>query len=78
MLLLLNPGQYRTHELITQNYWWPCVMRDVRLCQSTKPRRTPLAAPHPHDLITPLGDYYSQSYRSSARIRWSECHPRYR
>ena len=55
-----HPGQYRTHELITRNYWWPCIMRDVQkyvkgceTCQRTKSRRTPLAGPlHPHDIPT--------------------------
>lgn len=24
-----HPGQYKTHELITRNYWWPRILRDV-------------------------------------------------
>ena len=55
-----HPGQYKTHELVTRDYWWPGVLRDIRRyvegcesCQRTKPRRAPLAAPlHPHDVPT--------------------------
>ena len=53
-------GQYKTHELITRDYWWPRILRDVHRyvkgcesCQRTKPRRTPVTAPlHPHDVPT--------------------------
>ena len=42
-----HPGIYKTHELITHNYWWPCILADVRkyvegceVCQRVKPKRT--------------------------------------
>ena len=42
-----HPGQYKTHELITRDYWWPRVLADVRryvggceICQRVKPKRT--------------------------------------
>ena len=25
-----HPGRYKTQELITRNYWWPGIQRDVR------------------------------------------------
>ena len=47
-----HPGQYKTHELITRDYWWPRIRADVRqyvagceICQRTKPHRTRPAAP---------------------------------
>ena len=27
--LVGHPGQYKTHELITRNYWWPHILWDV-------------------------------------------------
>ena len=45
-------GQYKTHELVTWNYWWPRLQNDIRLyvegcevCQRVKPRRTVLPSP---------------------------------
>ena len=39
-------GQYKTHELITRNYWWPRVLADAQryvggceVCQRVKPKR---------------------------------------
>ena len=39
-----HPGRYKTHELITRNYWWPGIQRDIRKyvqgcekCQRVKP-----------------------------------------
>lgn len=47
-----HPGQYKTVELITRNYWWPGVHFDVRryvsgcdTCQRTKPHRAKPNAP---------------------------------
>ena len=41
-----HPGWYKTHELITRNYWWPGIMKDIRKyvegckkCQRAKPIR---------------------------------------
>jgi len=53
-----HPGQYKTQELITQDYWWPRMQGQIckyiagcNLCQRTKPRgekpRNPL---HPHEI----------------------------
>jgi transposase InsO family protein len=62
-----HPGQYRTHELITRNYWWPRIMRDVRRyvagcesCQRTKPRHSKIAAPlHPNEIPTKPWEHIS-------------------
>ena len=42
-----HPGRYKTHELITRNYWWPRVLADInryvegcKTCQRVKPKRT--------------------------------------
>ena len=51
-----HPGHYKTLELVSRNYYWPGMSRDVRqyveacsACQRTKPRRTLLHAPlQPH------------------------------
>ncbi|KAF8829214.1 hypothetical protein HHX47_DHR3000714 [Lentinula edodes] len=53
-----HPGRYKTIELITRNYWWPGISRDVRIyvegcekCQATKTHRTkPVGPLHPHDV----------------------------
>jgi transposase InsO family protein len=53
-----HPGRYKTHELITRDYWWPRVTHDTRkyvdgceTCQRTKPnRQSPRTALHPHDV----------------------------
>ena len=41
-----HPGRYKTQELITRDYWWPGLQRDVRMyvdgcetCQRTKAHR---------------------------------------
>lgn len=55
-----HPGQYKTHKLVTRDYWWPGILRDVHRyvegcesCQRTKPHHTPVATPlHPHDVPT--------------------------
>jgi hypothetical protein len=38
-----HPGRYKTQELITRNYWWPYIQKDIRryidgceTCQRTK------------------------------------------
>ena len=51
-----HPGRYKTHELITRNYWWLGIMRDIRKyvegcekCQRAKPiRQKPHNVLHPH------------------------------
>ena len=47
-----HPGRYKTHEMITRNYWWPRLNADIRsyvdgcqACQRTKPRRMAPPAP---------------------------------
>lgn len=47
-----HAGRYKTHELITRDYWWPRIRAEVRqyvagckTCQRTKPHRTRPAAP---------------------------------
>ena len=53
-----HPGRYKTHELITRNYWWPGIHRDIRKyvegceeCQRAKPiRQSPHNPLHPHDV----------------------------
>ena len=55
-----HPGRYKTQELITRNYWWPGISRDVRTyvtgcekCQATKAHRSkPVGPLHPHDAPT--------------------------
>ena len=53
-----HPGQYKTIELVTCNYWWPGVSRDIKAyikgckkCQATKIHRTKPTGPlNPHDI----------------------------
>ena len=53
-----HPGQYKTQELITRNYWWPQMQGQIRkyiagcdLCQRTKPHREKPRNPlHPHEI----------------------------
>ena len=53
-----HPGRYKTHELITRNYWWPGIMKDIRKyvegcekCQRAKPiRQKPQSTLHPHEI----------------------------
>src|SRR3982074_2259530 len=53
-----HPGRYKTHELVTRNYWWPNIMNDIQKyinrcqsCQKTKPRNIKPAAPlHPNEI----------------------------
>ena len=53
-----HPGRYKTHELVTRNYWWPGIMKDIRKyvegCekyQRAKPiRQKPQSVLHPHDV----------------------------
>ena len=53
-----HPGQYKTIELVTHNYWWPGVSRDVKAyvkgckkCQATKIHHTKPTGPlNPHDV----------------------------
>ena len=55
-----HPGQYKTWEMITRNYWWPRIGNDVRRyikgclkCQSSKTKHTkPAGKLHPHDVPT--------------------------
>jgi hypothetical protein len=57
MPLAGHPGRHKTAELIQRNYWWPGLpghvtkyVKACEVCQRTKPRVGPLAAPlHPHD-----------------------------
>lgn len=52
-----HPGQYKTLELITRNYWWPGIKRNVTRyvngcirCQETKKSRTrPVGLLQPHE-----------------------------
>ena len=51
-------GQYKTHELITRNYQWPGIMKDIRKyvegcekCQRAKPIwQKPQSTLHPHEV----------------------------
>ena len=53
-----HPGRYKTHEMITRNYWWPGLQKDIRKyimgcekCQRVKPlRQKPKSVLHPHDV----------------------------
>lgn len=53
-----HPGQHKTLELITRDYWWPGISRDVKkyvngcaLCQQNKPLHRPGKVPlSPHDV----------------------------
>jgi transposase InsO family protein len=53
-----HPGQYKTQELITRNYWWPYIQSDVKkyvsgceTCQRTKAhRRKPENPLHPNEI----------------------------
>ena len=55
-----HPGQYKTWELITRDYWWPRMGQDIKeyikgceKCQTTKKHRTkPRGYLHPHDIPT--------------------------
>jgi hypothetical protein len=55
-----HPGRYKMQELITRNYWWPMISRDVKsyvdgyeVCQRTKVIHEPSHAPlHPHSIPT--------------------------
>ena len=55
-----HPGRYKTHELITRNYWWPGIQKDIRKyvqgcekCQRVKPiRQSPHNPLHPHSIPT--------------------------
>ena len=47
-----HPGRFKTHELITRDFWWPRLQADIKryidgceTCQRTKPHRTRPAAP---------------------------------
>lgn len=56
--LIGHPGQYKTHELVTRNYWWPGILSDIRKyvagcqsCQRTKSQTLKPAAPlHPNEI----------------------------
>ena len=53
-----HPGIHQTTELITQNYWWPGLQKDVqkyiqgcKTCQTVKPDRQAKSAPlHPNEI----------------------------
>jgi len=53
-----HPGQYKTQELITQDYWWPRIQGQIHkyiaecdLCQHTKPHlKQPHNPLHPHEI----------------------------
>jgi hypothetical protein len=55
-----HPGRYKTQELITRNYWWPMISRDVtsyvdrcEACQRTNVIHEPSHAPlHLHSIPT--------------------------
>jgi hypothetical protein len=57
-----HPGWYKTQELITRNYWWPMIFRDVKsyvdgceACQRTKVIHKLSHAPlHPHSILATL------------------------
>ena len=65
--LVGHPGQYKTHELVTRNYWWPGILSDIRKyvagcqsCQRTKPRTFKPAAPlHPNEVPSEPWEYIS-------------------
>ena len=51
----MTPGQYKTQELITRNYWWPYIQADIckyidrcETCQRTKTHRE-----KPHNPLQP-------------------------
>ena len=58
-----HPGHYKTLELVSRNYYWPSMSREIKgyvegcdACQRTKSSRQKAAAPlHPHD--TPSGPW---------------------
>jgi transposase InsO family protein len=62
-----HPGRYKTHELITRDYWWPRILSDIRKyvegcesCQRTKPKHTFPAAPlHPNQIPTQPWEHIS-------------------
>ena len=62
-----HPGQYRTAELITRNYWWPSVTKDIRkyvaacpVCQRTKTFPTRPRGPlHPNRVPERIWQYIS-------------------
>ena len=53
-----HPGHYKTLELVSRNYYWPSMSREIKgyvegcdACQRTKSSRQRAAAPlHPHDV----------------------------
>ena len=53
-----HPGHYKTLELVSQNYYWPVMSKEIwkyvkscDTCQRSKPLRLSPAAPlHPHDM----------------------------
>lgn len=62
-----HPGRYKTHELITCEYWWPCILSDIwhyidgcESCQCTKPRNMQPAAPlHLNEIPTQPWEHIS-------------------
>ena len=58
--LARHPNRYKMHELITQNYWWPGIQRDIckyvqgcKKCQRVKPiHQSPHNPLHPHNVPT--------------------------
>ena len=60
-----HPGIDKTLELMTQNYWWPGMKKDIQkyiascnTCQTVKPNRQAKTAPlHPNEIPEgPLAD----------------------
>ena len=53
-----HPGVDKTWELMTRNYWWPGMKKDIRryvtscnTCQTVKPDQRAKAAPlHPNEI----------------------------
>ena len=50
-----HPGQYKTHELITRDYWWPRILAHVKqYVQSCEPcQRTKVHHEKPHNPLCP-------------------------
>ena len=65
--LLRHPGHYKTLELVSRNYYWPSMSKEIKgyvegcdACQRTKSSRQRAAAPLcPHD--TPSGPWATVS-----------------
>jgi len=62
-----HPGRFKTHELVTRDFWWPGIQKDIRVyvegciaCQRSKAKRSKPAAPlvpnevpsHPWEIVS--------------------------